>query len=103
MDLDPAFPGVCAAAREAQAQSCFVAISTVAHTDLDLANPRRIGVGKASRTGGKGFQNLVDAGFVDTFRLFKQATGTTRGGVISPIRAFATWDGESITFSFQRT
>jgi exodeoxyribonuclease III len=48
----------------------------VAHTELDLANPKsnrgRKGFTDEER---KGFQNLVDAGFVDTFRLFKQGNG----------------------------
>jgi exodeoxyribonuclease III len=48
----------------------------VAHTELDLANPK-------SNKGKKGFtdeereglQNFIDAGFVDTFRLFTQGNG----------------------------
>ena len=48
----------------------------VAHTELDLANPKA-NRGKKGFTDEerKGFQNLVDAGFVDTFRLFKQGNG----------------------------
>jgi len=48
----------------------------VAHTELDLANPKpnrgRKGFTDEER---EGFQNLVDAGFVDTFRLFTQGNG----------------------------
>jgi|SRR5579859_1063422 len=48
----------------------------VAHTELDLANPKpnrgRKGFTVEER---QGFQNFVDAGFVDTFRLFKQGNG----------------------------
>ncbi len=48
----------------------------VAHTEMDLANPKsnrgRKGFTDEER---EGFQNLVDAGFVDTFRLFKQGNG----------------------------
>ncbi len=48
----------------------------VAHTELDLANPKP-NRGKKGFTDEerKGFQNFVDAGFVDTFRLFKQGNG----------------------------
>jgi exodeoxyribonuclease III len=48
----------------------------VAHTELDLANPKpnrgKKGFTEEER---RGFQNFVDAGFVDTFRLFKQGNG----------------------------
>src|SRR5262249_6362036 len=48
----------------------------VAHTELDLANPKsnrgRKGFTDEER---EGFQNLAAAGFVDTFRLFKQGNG----------------------------
>jgi exodeoxyribonuclease-3 len=48
----------------------------VAHTELDLANPKsnkgRKGFTVEER---EGFQNMVEAGFVDTFRLFKQGNG----------------------------
>jgi exodeoxyribonuclease III len=48
----------------------------VAHTEHDLANPKP-NRGKKGFTDEerKGFQNFVDAGFVDTFRLFKQGNG----------------------------
>jgi exodeoxyribonuclease-3 len=48
----------------------------VAHTELDLANPKP-NRGKKGFTDEerKGFQNFVEAGFVDTFRLFKQGNG----------------------------
>ena len=48
----------------------------VAHTELDLANPKP-NRGKKGFTDEEreGFQNFVDAGFVDTFRLFKQGNG----------------------------
>ena len=48
----------------------------VAHTELDLANPKP-NIGKKGFTNEerKGFQNFVDAGFVDTFRIFKQGNG----------------------------
>lgn len=48
----------------------------VAHTEDDLANPRP-NRGKAGFTDEerKGIQNLIDHGFVDTFRLFTQGNG----------------------------
>ncbi len=48
----------------------------VAHTELDLANPKpnrgKKGFTEEER---EGFQNFLDAGFVDTFRLFTQGGG----------------------------
>jgi exodeoxyribonuclease III len=48
----------------------------VAHTEDDLANPKP-NVGKHGFTDEEreGFQNFVDAGFIDTFRLFKDGNG----------------------------
>ncbi len=48
----------------------------VAHTEDDLANPKP-NVGKHGFTDEerKGFQNFLDAGFVDTYRLFTQGNG----------------------------
>jgi exodeoxyribonuclease-3 len=48
----------------------------VAHTPDDLANPKS-NVGKAGYTSEErqGFQNFIDAGFVDTFRLFHEGNG----------------------------
>ena len=48
----------------------------VAHTELDLANPKP-NRGKKGFTDEEreGFQNFVDAGFIDTLRLFKQGNG----------------------------
>lgn len=48
----------------------------VAHTEDDLANPKpnrgKKGFTEEER---QGFQNFIDAGFVDTFRLFTQGNG----------------------------
>ena len=48
----------------------------VAHTELDLANPKpnkgKKGFTEEERAG---FQNFLDAGFVDTFRMFTQGNG----------------------------
>lgn len=48
----------------------------VAHTEVDLANPKS-NVGKHGFTveERRGFQNFIDAGFVDTFRMFTQGNG----------------------------
>lgn len=48
----------------------------VAHTEDDLANPKP-NVGKHGFTDEEraGFQNFLDAGFVDTFRMFTQGNG----------------------------
>jgi exodeoxyribonuclease-3 len=48
----------------------------VAHTEEDLANPKP-NVGKQGFTDEEreGFQNFVDAGFVDTLRMFVQGNG----------------------------
>jgi exodeoxyribonuclease III len=48
----------------------------VAHTELDLANPKA-NRGKKGFTDEEreGFQNFVDAGFIDTFRLFEPGNG----------------------------
>jgi exodeoxyribonuclease-3 len=48
----------------------------VAHTSDDLANPKT-NVGRKGFTSEEraGFQNYLDAGFVDTFRLFHQGNG----------------------------
>lgn len=48
----------------------------VAHTELDLANPKP-NIGKKGFTDEEraGFQAFIDAGFVDTLRLFKQGNG----------------------------
>ena len=48
----------------------------VAHTNDDLANPKS-NVGKAGYTDQErqGLQRILDAGFVDTFRIFTQGSG----------------------------
>ncbi len=48
----------------------------VAHTEQDLANPKQ-NKGKKGFTEEErnGFQAFIDAGFIDTFRLFKQGNG----------------------------
>ncbi len=72
---DPAFLAYCQ-----QLERCkpvvFCGDLNVAHTELDLANPKsnrgRKGFTDEER---QGFQNLLNAGFVDTLRLFTQGNG----------------------------
>lgn len=54
----------------------FTGDLNVAHTEDDLANPKP-NVGKKGFTAEEreGFQNFLDAGFVDTFRLFTKGNG----------------------------
>lgn len=54
----------------------FTGDLNVAHTEDDLANPKP-NRGKKGFTDEEreGLQNFIDAGFVDTFRLFKQGNG----------------------------
>lgn len=48
----------------------------VAHTEDDLANPKpNIGKKGFTTEERQGFQNFIDAGFIDTFRLFQQGNG----------------------------
>jgi exodeoxyribonuclease III len=72
---DPAFLAYCRQLDERK-PVIFCGDLNVAHTELDLANPKP-NRGKKGFTDEerKGFQNLVDAGFVDTFRLFTQGNG----------------------------
>ena len=72
---DPAFLAYCKQL-ELKKPVIFCGDLNVAHTELDLAHPKA-NRGKKGFTDEerKGFQNLVDTGFVDTFRLFKQGNG----------------------------
>jgi len=72
---DPAFLAYCRLL-ERRKPVVFCGDLNVAHTELDLANPKS-NRGKKGFTDEEraGFQNLADAGFVDTFRLFKQGNG----------------------------
>jgi len=73
--LDPAFLAYCKLL-EKQKPEVFCGDLNVAHTELDLANPKP-NVGKKGFTNEEraGFQKFVDAGFVDTFRIFTQGNG----------------------------
>jgi exodeoxyribonuclease III len=72
---DPAFLAYCRLL-EQHKPVIFCGDLNVAHTELDLANPKP-NRGKKGFTDEerKGFQNMLDAGFVDTFRLFTQGNG----------------------------
>lgn len=72
---DPAFLAYCKEL-EKKKPVIFCGDLNVAHTEDDLANPKP-NIGKKGFTDEEreGFQNFIDAGFVDTFRLFKQGNG----------------------------
>jgi exodeoxyribonuclease-3 len=72
---DPAFLAHC---RELEKKKpvIFCGDLNVAHTELDLANPKT-NIGRKGFTDEErsGFQAFIDAGFVDTFRMFHQGNG----------------------------
>jgi exodeoxyribonuclease-3 len=72
---DPAFLAYCVQL-EKKKPVIFCGDLNVAHTELDLAQPKA-NEGKKGFTAEErsGFENFVAAGFVDTFRLFKQGNG----------------------------
>jgi exodeoxyribonuclease-3 len=72
---DPAFLAYCKQL-ETRKPVIFCGDLNVAHTEMDLANPGP-NRGKKGFTDEerKGFENFVAAGFVDTFRIFKQGNG----------------------------
>ena len=72
---DPAFLAYCKLL-EKKKPVIFCGDLNVAHTELDLTNPKP-NRGKKGFTDEEreGFQNFVDAGFVDTFRIFTQGNG----------------------------
>jgi exodeoxyribonuclease-3 len=72
---DPAFLAYCKKL-ETRKPVVFCGDLNVAHTELDLANPKP-NRGKKGFTAEEreGFQNFLDAGFVDTLRMFKEGNG----------------------------
>lgn len=72
---DPAFLAHCKKL-EKKKPVIFCGDLNVAHTELDLANPKP-NRGKKGFTDEErqGFQNFIDAGFIDTLRLFKEGNG----------------------------
>ncbi len=72
---DPAFLAHCKAL-EKKKPVIFCGDLNVAHTELDLANPKPNKGKKGFTTEERaGFQSFIDAGFVDTLRLFKDGNG----------------------------
>lgn len=72
---DPAFLAYCLQLQRHK-PVVFCGDLNVAHTELDLANPKP-NRGKKGFTDEEreGFQHFVDAGFIDTLRLFEQGNG----------------------------
>lgn len=72
---DPAFLAYCQQLQQKK-PVIFCGDLNVAHTEMDLANPKP-NRGKKGFTDEEraGFQAMVDAGFVDTFRMFTQGNG----------------------------
>ena len=72
---DPAFLEYCQLLEKTK-PVIFCGDLNVAHTELDLANPKS-NVGKKGFTVEEraGFQAFIDAGFVDTLRMFKEGNG----------------------------
>jgi exodeoxyribonuclease-3 len=72
---DPAFLEYCQYLEKTK-PVVFCGDLNVAHTELDLANPKP-NVGKKGFTTEErdGFQAFLDAGFVDTLRMFKEGNG----------------------------
>lgn len=72
---DPAFLAYCKQL-ETKKPVIFCGDLNVAHTELDLAHPKQ-NRGKKGFTEEerRGFQNFLDAGFIDTLRLFKEGNG----------------------------
>lgn len=72
---DPAFLAYCKQL-EKEKPVIFCGDLNVAHTELDLANPKANDGGNGfTEQERSGFQNFLDAGFVDTFRMFTQGNG----------------------------
>jgi exodeoxyribonuclease-3 len=72
---DPAFLAYCKQL-EVHKPVIFCGDLNVAHTELDLAHPKA-NRGKKGFTDEErqGFQNFIDAGFIDTFRMFTAGNG----------------------------
>lgn len=72
---DPAFLEYCRHLEKTK-PVVFCGDLNVAHTELDLAQPKP-NIGKKGFTDDErsGFQAFIDAGFVDTFRLFEKGAG----------------------------
>lgn len=72
---DPAFLAYCKEL-ESKKPVIFCGDLNVAHTFLDLARPKENeGLKGFTKEEREGFQNFIDAGFVDTFRMFNKGNG----------------------------
>lgn len=72
---DPAFLAYCKELEQTK-PVVFCGDLNVAHTELDLANPKpNVGKKGFTKEEREGFQAFIDAGFVDTLRLFKEGNG----------------------------
>jgi exodeoxyribonuclease III len=72
---DPAFLAYCKQLEKSK-PVVFCGDLNVAHTELDLANPKPNRGKKGFTTEERhGFQNFLDAGFIDSLRMFKQGNG----------------------------
>jgi exodeoxyribonuclease-3 len=72
---DPAFLAYCKQL-EKKKPVIFCGDLNVAHTEDDLARPKEnIGLKGFTHEEREGFQNFVDKGFIDTFRLFTKGNG----------------------------
>lgn len=72
---DPAFLAYCKQL-EKKKPVIFCGDLNVAHTEDDLARPKEnVGLKGFTKEEREGFQNFVDKGFIDTFRLFTKGNG----------------------------
>lgn len=72
---DPAFLEYCKALEKTK-PVLFCGDLNVAHTEDDLARPKpNVGKKGFTKEEREGFQNFIDAGFVDTFRIFTKGNG----------------------------
>jgi exodeoxyribonuclease-3 len=75
LQWDPAFLAHCEALR-AKKPVIFCGDLNVAHTELDLANPKpNVGKKGFTKEERSGFQAFIDAGYTDTFRMFTEGNG----------------------------
>jgi exodeoxyribonuclease-3 len=72
---DPAFLAYCKQLEKTK-PVIFCGDLNVAHTEEDLARPKpNVGKKGFTKEEREGFQNFIDAGFVDTLRIFKKGNG----------------------------
>jgi len=72
---DPAFLGYIKLLENSK-PVIFCGDLNVAHTEDDLANPKpNVGKHGFTKEEREGFQNYIDAGFIDTFRIFTKGNG----------------------------